>query len=239
MEWSKFSSKFHESYHEIMQPFIESDACNEIYRFLKNESGRGALIAPQSINTFRVFKEIALKDIKAICLFQDPYFTFKDKLPIANGIALDCSITQKQQPTLRQFFQGIEEELYGGLSLQWNTEECDLSYLTEQGVMMLNASLTVEKNKAGSHKQLWKPFTNYIIDKIVNRYNIPIVLLGKDAQEYEDVIDSIVLKTSHPASASYNGGKWNTNGIFTKLNEIIWNNEEEIVLWLPDIKVPF
>ena len=239
MEWESFKNKFHESYHEIMKPFIESDKCTEIYSFLKKESGRGALISPSSINTFRVFKEIALEDINAILLFQDPYFTFKDNLPIANGIALDCSITQKQQPTLKQFFYGIEEELYGGLSLDWSTEECDLSYLTEQGIMMLNASLTVEKDKAGSHKQLWKPFTNYVIEKIVNKYNIPIVLLGKDAQEYESLITSNVLKTFHPASASYNGGKWNTNGIFTKLNNIIWEQHKEIVLWLPDIKCPF
>jgi len=239
MEWKKFSSKFHESYHEIMQPFIESEKCDEIYTFLKKESGRGAMLAPQSINTFRVFKELPLQDIKCIFMFQDPYFVFKDAQPIATGVALDCSITKKLQPTLKQFYDGIEEELYGGLSLEWNKEQYDLTYLTEQGVMMLNASLTVEKNKAGSHKQLWKPFTNYIIDKIVNRYNIPIVLLGKDAQEYEAEIDSVVLKASHPASASYNGGKWNTNGIFTQLNEIIWNNEEEIVLWLPDIKAPF
>lgn len=239
MEWSKFSSKFHQSYYEIMKPFIESDECDEIYTFLKKESGKGALIAPSSINTFRVFKEIPLKDIKCVLMYQDPYFIFKDNLPIANGIALDCSITQKQQPTLKQFLHGIEEELYGGLSLDWNTEECDLGYLTEQGIMMLNASLTVEKDKAGSHKELWKPFTNYVIEKIVNKYNIPIVLLGKDAQEYETNINSIVLKASHPVSASYSGEKWNTNEVFTKLNEIIWKQHQEIVLWLPNIKCPF
>lgn len=239
MEWSKFSSKFHESYHEIMQPFIESDECNEIYSFLKKESGRGASLAPQSINTFRVFKELPLQDIKCIFMFQDPYFVFKEGVPVATGIALDCSVTKKQQPTLKQFYSGIEEELYGGLSLEWNVEECDLSYLTQQGVMMLNASLTVEKDKAGSHKQLWKPFTNYVIEQIVNKYNIPIVLLGKDAQEYEPLITSNILKASHPASASYSGGKWNTNDIFTKLNDIIWKQHEEIVLWLPDIKCPF
>ena len=150
-----------------------------------------------------------------------------------------CSITKKLQPTLKQFYDGIEDELYRGLSLKWNREQYDLSYLTDQGIMMLNASLTVEKNKAGSHKQLWKPFTDYIIEKIVNKYNIPIVLLGKDAQEYESQIDSIILKTSHPASASYNGGTWNTNEIFAILNEIIWNQHEEIVLWLPDIECPF
>jgi uracil-DNA glycosylase len=239
MFWEKFKNKFHESYHEIMQPFIESNECDEIYKFLKSESSRGALISPSSINTFRVFKELALKDINCIFLFQDPYFVFKDNVPIASGVALDCSVHKKIQPTLRQFYNGIEDELYGGLNLEYNLTEYDLSYLTEQGVMMLNASLTVEKDKAGSHKQLWKPFTEYVIREIVNKYNIPIVLLGKDAQEYESLITSDVLKASHPASASYNGGKWNTNDIFTKLNDIIWKQKEEIVLWLPGIKCPF
>jgi uracil-DNA glycosylase len=239
MEWSKFQNKFHESYHEIMKQFIESEKCDEIYTFLKKESGRGAMLAPQSINTFRVFKEIPLKDIKCIFMFQDPYFTFRDGLPIANGIALDCSITKKLQPTLRQFYNGIEEELYGGLSLKWNMENYDLSYLSEQGIMMLNASLTVEKDKAGSHKELWRPFTEYIIKKIVNKYNIPIVLLGKDAQEYESLITSDVFITSHPASASYNEGKWNTNNVFTELEDVIWKQHKEIVLWLPDIECPF
>jgi uracil DNA glycosylase len=71
MEWEKFKSKFHESYHEIMKPFIESEECNEIYAFLKKESGRGASLAPQSMNTFRVFKEIPLNDIKCIFMFMD------------------------------------------------------------------------------------------------------------------------------------------------------------------------
>jgi uracil-DNA glycosylase len=239
MIWEKFKNKFHESYHEIMQPFIESDECDEIYTFLKSESGRGAMLAPQSINTFRVFKELPLKDINCIFLFQDPYFVFKDGQPIASGVALDCSIHKKIQPTLRQFYSGIENELYDGLSLKWNVEGYDLSYLTEQGVMMLNASLTVEQNKVGSHKELWRPFTEYVIKQIVNKYNIPIVLLGRDAQEYESLITSDVFKTSHPASASYNGGKWNTNGVFTKLNEIIWKKNEDIILWLPDIECPF
>jgi uracil DNA glycosylase len=71
MEWSKFKIKFHESYHEIMQPFIESNECDEIYKFLKSESSRGALISPSSINTFRVFKELPLQDIKCIFMFMD------------------------------------------------------------------------------------------------------------------------------------------------------------------------
>jgi len=235
MDWNKFSSNFHPSWHARMKPFIESEECDEIYAFLKKESGRGASLAPQSINTFRVFKELPLEDIKCIFLFQDPYFTFKDGLPIADGLALGCSIHKKIQPTLRQFYTGIEEELFNGFNLDWDLEECNVSYLVEQGVMMLNAALTVEKDKAGSHKQLWKPFTEYIIKNIVNKYNIPIVLCGKDAQEYDSIIESKTFKVSHPASASYNGGKWNTNGVFTELNKLFEKQMVESVSWLPGL----
>jgi uracil DNA glycosylase len=78
MDWNKFSPKFHKSYHEIMQPFIESEECDAIYAFLKAESGRGAQVAPQSINTFRAFKETPLDELKCVLMFQDPYFVFKD-----------------------------------------------------------------------------------------------------------------------------------------------------------------
>lgn len=232
MNWDAFKFKFHESYHEIIKPFIESEECDRIYAFLKKESGRGAEIAPQSINTFKVFKELPLQDIKCVLLFQDPYFVFKDGLPVADGLALGCSITKKLQPTLRQFYSGIEDELFNGLNLEWNMEEGDVSYLVNQGVMMLNASLTVEKNKAGSHKELWRPFTEYIIKNIINKYDIPIVLFGKDAGEYKNLITSEVFTTSHPASASYNGGKWNTQGVFKKLNKIIWDKHQDTICWL-------
>jgi len=237
MDWLKFKDKFHSSYHEIIKPFIESGECDDIYAFLKKESGRGILISPSSINTFRVFKEIALEDIKVVLLFMDPYNVFKEGMPIATGIALDCSLHKRIQPTLKQFCQGVENELYNGLNLDWDIENYDLSYLTQQGVMLLNASLTVQKDKAGSHKHIWKPFTEYIIENIINKYDIPIVLFGKDAQEYSDLINSKTFKVSHPASASYNGGVWNTNGIFTELNKIIEEKYGDSVAWLSG--VPF
>jgi len=235
MNWESFKNKFHESYHEIMQPFIKSTECDAIYAFLKSESGRGAQVAPQSINTFRAFKETPLDELKCVLMFQDPYFVYKDEIPVADGLALGCSISKKLQPTLKQFYSGIEDELFNGLNLDWDMNQYDVSYLAKQGVLMLNASLTVEKNKAGSHKYIWKPFTDYVIKNIINPTKVPTVLFGKDAQEYEHLFTNDVLKVSHPASASYNGNKWDTKGTFKKLNEIIWEQQKDTVVWLDGI----
>lgn len=236
MKWEAFKDKFHESWHDKIRPFIESEACNDIYAFLKSESGRGVKIAPLSIHTFRAFKETPLDELKCVLMFQDPYFKFINNAPVADGLAIGCSVTNKLQPTLSQFYSGLEQELYNGLNLDWDGDVADVEYLAHQGVLMLNASLSVEKDKPGSHKHIWKPFTEYLIKNVFNEYNVPVVLLGKEAQEYEESFTiHHLFKCPHPASASYNGGKWNTNGIFTKLNKILWEEQHETVAWLPQL----
>jgi uracil DNA glycosylase len=182
MKWESFKNKFDESWWDVMRPFIESKECDEIYAFLKNRSSKGAQVAPASINTFRVFKETKLEDVQCILLFEEPYFFFENEMPIADGFALGCSITEKAQPLLKKFYSNIESELFNGLNLNWNMEEADVNYLAYQGVLMLNKDLTVEKDVTGSHKDLWKPFINHLMLNYVHKYNIPIMFMGKDVK---------------------------------------------------------
>jgi len=182
MDWSKFKTKFDESWWPIMQPFIDSAECDEIYAFLKSRTNEGVQVAPSSINTFRVFKETKLEDVQCILLFEEPYCFYEKGMPVADGIALGCSITEKVTPLLKQFYSNIENELYNGLNLNWNMEESNLSYLTYQGVLMLNKDLTVEKDVSESHKDLWKPFINHLMLNYVHKYNIPIMFMGKNVK---------------------------------------------------------
>jgi len=76
MIWEKFVDFFHESWHEKMRPFIESEECDKIYAFLKTESKRGKRIAPLSHNVFRCFKETPLTDVRVILVGMCPYHTF-------------------------------------------------------------------------------------------------------------------------------------------------------------------
>lgn len=239
MEWTAFKDKFHPSWHAKMKGFIESKECDEIYAFLKTQSQAGKLIAPQSINTFRAFKETPLDELLCVLVGMDPYYKFVDGKPVADGLLFGCSITEKPQPSLEKFYGGIEKELFNGLNLNF-INDWDVSYLAKQGVLMLNSALTVEKDKAGSHKDVWLPFTKFLLKEIIGPTGVPVVFMGKEAQVYTGVVEHTnpTFEISHPASASYVGGLWDTKDTFTKVNECIWGSNKETIMWL-NADVPF
>jgi uracil-DNA glycosylase len=239
MNWEKFSSKFHTSWHKKIKPFIESEKCDSIYEFLKTESQKGKKIAPESINTYRAFLETPLDELKMVIVAMCPYHTFKNGSPVADGLALSCSITEQLQPSLEQFYGAVETEFYNGLNLNI-IKHCDLKYLANQGVLLLNAALTTEKDKAGSHLHIWEPFTKYILEKVIDNIDVPIVFLGKDASKLKKYTSRFknVFEVSHPASAAYTGVNWDTKGVFKEVDKIIWENNGDSIMWV-DSDAPF
>ncbi len=182
MQWEKFKDQFHESWHAKVRPFIESEQCDKIYEFLKKESKRGKKIAPLSSNVFRAFRETSLDNLKVVMMGMCPYHTSIGGEYVADGLLMGCSITGKLQPSLEQFYKAIERELYEDVK---HEKTPDVRYLASQGVLMLNAALTTEINKAGSHIALWEPFTRYLFENVLDTAGVPIIFLGKDAAKYE------------------------------------------------------
>jgi len=233
MEWEKFKDKFHESWHAKMRPFIESNECDAIYEFLKKESKRGKQIAPLSSNVYRAFKETPLDELKVVLMGMCPYHTFKNGEPVADGLLMGCSTTGYPQPSLDKFYDAMEKEFHNGLNLKRHKNP-DVSYLAKQGVLMLNAALTVEMNKAGSHSDIWEPFTVYLLEHVLDTSGVPFIFLGKDAAKYERYIPPFTwsFTVSHPASASYKQTDWETDGVFKKVNEILKQNNNFEISWL-------
>jgi uracil-DNA glycosylase len=238
MNWEKFKDYFHESWHEKMKPFIESEACDKIYEHLKKEAGRGKMIAPTSSNVYRCFLETPLTNLKVILMGMCPYHTAKDGLPVADGLLMGCSVTGRLQPSLEQFYGGLERELYNGLNLKYDKTP-DVSYLAKQGVLMMNAALTTEINKAGSHIALWEPFIKHFFECIETE-GAPIIFLGKDAARYKKYVGPFKwsFTVPHPASASYKNTEWDTEGVFGKVNKILKDNNNFNINWL-DEEPPF
>ena len=239
MNWDNFKHQFHPSWHAKMKPFIESGQCDKIYAFLKAESKRGKKVAPISMHVWRCFKETSLDDLKVVMVGMCPYHTFKNDLPVADGLLMGCSVTEQIQPSLSQFYGAIEREFYNGLNLSI-IQNPDVSFLANQGVLMLNAALTTEMNKAGSHIEIWEPFMKYLFEEIINHLGVPIIFLGKDAARYKKYtgIFTHVFEISHPASASYKGTEWDTEGVFVKVNRLLEENNGFSVQWV-DIDAPF
>src|SRR5690606_18010295 len=168
MIWDKFKDYFHKSWWKDIKPFIESEECNQIYAYLKQRSKEGVKILPPSHLTYRIFKEVPLDGIKVVVLGYCPYHSIDNDTPVADGIAFSCSVTEKIQPSLDSWYDGIENDLYGGLNLTYKKNP-DLSYLLKQGIFLWNSSLTVEHNTPGSHQILWKPFTKYVLERSEER----------------------------------------------------------------------
>lgn len=234
MNWEKFKDQFHESWHLKMQPFIESEACDNIYKYLKSESQRGKKIAPLSQNVYRCFKETPLNELKVVLMGMAPYHTLKNGSPVADGLLMGCSTTEVLQPSLEQFYGAIEREMYNGLCTYCDKTNPDVSYLAHQGVLMFNASLTTEINKAGSHIELWEPFTKYVIEEILNDTGVPFIFLGKDAARYAKYVNpfSWSFTTSHPASASYRNTEWESGDVFKMVNKVLKDNNNYQIEWL-------
>lgn len=235
MNWDKFKDQFHESWHNKMRPFIESEECDKIYAYLKKEAGRGKKVAPLSSNVFRAFKETPLTDLKVVMIGMCPYHTEYNNIAVADGLLMGCSITGRLQPSLDKFYNGVENELYDGLNVNI-IKGPDVKYLANQGVLMLNAALTTEINKAGSHIALWEPFIKHFFE-CIEVEGCPIIFLGKDASKYKKYVSPFTwhFVVSHPASAAYKQCDWDTEGVFGKVSKILKDNNNYIINWLDEI----
>ena len=234
MQWEKFKDQFHESWHAKVRPFIESEQCDKIYEFLKKESKRGKKIAPLSSNVFRAFRETSLDNLKVVMMGMCPYHTSIGGEYVADGLLMGCSITGKLQPSLEQFYKAIERELYEDVK---HEKTPDVRYLASQGVLMLNAALTTEINKAGSHLKIWEPFIKYVFENAIAASRVPVVFLGKEASKFKRYMPPLTwsFELSHPASASYKNTDWDSEGVFTKVNRVLLDEKKTQIHWLDDL----
>jgi uracil-DNA glycosylase len=234
MNFEKFKPLFHESWHDKIRPFIESEECDKIYAYLKKESQRGKNIAPLSSNVYRCFLETPLDKLKVVILGMCPYHTLKDGMPVADGLALSCSVTKQLQPSLDQFYKAIEKDVYPNMCLDCDLKHPDLSYLAHQGVLLFNAALTTEVNKAGSHLAIWEPFTRYVFENIIGPTGVPTIFLGKEAAKFTRYTGLFAhnFVVSHPASASYKNAEWDCEGVFSKVNQVLKEVNNYQINWL-------
>lgn len=160
---------------------------------------------------------------------QDPYFDGS-----ANGL---CFSNQGNKIKLSPSLQNIRKELAsdGGkkfldVSPSFGSH---LDYLPQQGILMINTALTVEPGKAGSHAQLWEPFTNEIISSLNKKDNIVWILLGNYAKKYKELITNTTHKfveAVHPSPLSAHRGFFGSK-IFSRTNQALKELGLEQIKW--------
>lgn len=220
-------------WHDILKGFLLSEDFFHIIRVLENCVDEGNRFTPPLKQVFRAFMECPLDTLKVIMVGQDPYPT----IGVADGIAFSCGNTKKQQPSLKFIFKAVNKTVYSDKK-DITTFDPDLTRWSNQGVLMLNTSLTTEINKIGKHIPIWDPFIKYLIDMLNSKDKDYVwVLIGKQAQQNEDIIDNIlrntqILKCSHPASAAYKQDEdWNCNDIFNQVNNALAYDKKPKIIW--------
>jgi len=217
------------------KPFIESSDFDDIYKFLKAEARDGKVICPLHTDTFRAFRETSWDKLRVIFILQDPYpwvkFVNGEKVYTADGLAMSCSNTGLCQPSLEYFYQGMEDDLGYNIPRQ-----PDLSYLAHQGILLLNTSLTVEANKPSSHGGIWDKFINYLVEEVINYYTKGLVYVsfGKNAHVLAKAMMPFLhwgFEVEHPAAAARKERMWEHSNIFTKINKLLKDSNNQEIIW--------
>ena len=216
-----------------VRPFFLSGGFDDIYKRLKSDSARGKQIAPLSSHVFRCFQETPLDEVRAVLCGMAPYHTFYNNVPIADGLLMSCSITGRLQPSLIKFYDSMDRSVNGGLNLQM-VRDPDLSYLSRQGILMLNSSLSTEKGKPGNHAEIWEPFMKFLFEEVLITNGIPVVFLGREAAKLKRYVTPFtwIFELVHPAAAAYASSDWNEEDIFNKINRILKENNGDTIQWI-------
>jgi uracil-DNA glycosylase len=200
-----------------LRGFIQSSDFDKVLETLYKLREDGKRFTPPLKQVFRAFEECPVNKLHVVIIGQDPYPHFG----VADGIAFSCANTGKAQPSLTKIFEAVEHTVYDDYPTH---QDPDLTRWANQGVLLLNSALTCEIDKVGSHYNVWKEFIAYVMD-ILNFTNAGLifVLMGKQAQELEGLIGEhhYIIKTTHPAYASYTKQAWDCENMFNEINKII------------------
>ena len=214
------------SWNALLSSEFEKPYFQALTAFVKKEYSEHTCY-PKGKEIFAAFDKCPVEDLKVVLLGQDPYHGEGQ----ANGLSFSVRDGIAHPPSLVNIFREIEEDL----KLPY-PESGNLSRWAEQGVLLLNATLTVRANTAGSHQgQGWETFTDAVIKSISdNCQHIVFLLWGGFAKKKMALIDTqkhCVLSSGHPSPLSANRGHWFGNKHFSKTNEYLTSVGKENIDW--------
>lgn len=183
-------------------------------------------IFPIKSDIFRAFNLVKPNDVKLVIIGQDPYI-HKDE---AIGVAFGINETAKVPPSLNNIFKEIRNEYNVPEDHEFDKT---LTYVAEQGVLLLNTILTVNEGKSNSHKDFgWERFTKYIISRLNETTNCVFLALGRQAEKFIEGIDeSRVVIAGHPSPLNRSGNFMNSS-VFMLVNSVLEDNGFVPINWI-------
>ncbi len=217
--------RMEESWKALLHEEFEKDYFQALVRFVKGEYSTQKIYPPGSL-IFSAFDHCALEDLKVVIVGQDPYHGPNQ----ANGLCFSVNDGLRHPPSLQNIFKEIKEDLDKPIPTSGN-----LKRWADQGVLLLNATLTVRAGQAGSHQNKgWETFTDAVLTCISEeKEGIVFILWGAYAQKKGSIIDELkhnVLKAPHPSPFSANNGFFGCKH-FSKTNQYLQNKGLEPISW--------
>ena len=221
------SVQLEESWKEVLQDEFKKDYMINLRTFLQKAKEEGLTLYPSNKLIFNAFNHTPFNKVKVVILGQDPYHGYNQ----AQGLSFSVQKNMKFPPSLQNIFKELQAEFQ---DFKYPAHG-DLTQWADQGVLLLNATLSVEANKAGSHqKQGWETFTDKVISTISDhRTGVVFLLWGKFAQAKAELINvnkHHVLISAHPSPFSAHTGFFG-NDHFKKTNDILMKNGEAEIDW--------
>lgn len=206
--------RFGKGWYDLLEDILVSDYFKEIGRALISSK---KIYYPGKKDIFRAFELCPVEKLKVVILGQDPYHDGS-----ATGLAFSNRSDSKSiSPSLRNILKEVEDSVYDGFKLE---QDPNLERWAEQGVLLLNTALTVEKSNPGSHAELWDEFTRKVIKRISDEIPAIVYMLwGKHAKGYLEYISretNFILASPHPSPFSAGRGFFG-NKHFSKCNEVL------------------
>jgi len=218
--------KIEASWKEILKEEFTKPYFLEIVNFLRTEKMAGKTIYPPGSLIFNAFDTTPFDKVKIVLLGQDPYHGPRQ----AHGLSFSVQNGITPPPSLVNIFKELHADTGTPIPAHGN-----LTKWAEQGVLLLNASLTVRANEPMSHAKIgWAAFTHAVIKKVsAQKEHVVFLLWGKFAQEKQELIDAtkhLVLKAAHPSPYSANYGFFGCRH-FSKANEYLVQHGKYPVDW--------
>ena len=218
--------KIEQSWKDVLGAEFEKDYFKKLTDFVRGEYLSGKTIYPAAKNIFNAFNLCPLNNVKVVIIGQDPYHEPHQ----AHGLCFSVESGTDFPPSLINIYKEIESDL-GHKSIT----NGDLSSWAQQGVLLLNSTLTVRAHDAASHAgRGWENFTDAVIRALAkNRNHVVYMLWGSFAQkkaEFVDANQNLVLKSAHPSPLSAYRGFFG-NHHFSRANEYLVANGETPINW--------
>jgi uracil-DNA glycosylase len=218
--------KIEQSWKEHLAQEFEKPYFGKLIEFVKTDYSVTKVYPPGKL-IFNAFDKCTFDKTKVVILGQDPYHGYNQ----ANGLSFSVNDGVAMPPSLQNIFKEIRDDLGVPVPKSGNLERW-----AEQGVLLLNSTLTVRAGEAGSHqKKGWEIFTDQVIKCVSDeKEHVVFMLWGKYAQDKGAVIDAskhLILKAKHPSPMAANYGGWFGTKHFSQANEYLISRGLEPIKW--------